>query len=715
MLTPEEIKEQIPHTWPLFFARHGQFTTVQRQTIPFILNGRDILVISATATGKTEAVIAPLLERHWSQLRQSQLTILYVCPTRALVNDLYGRLYPALSHTGIKLTTKTGDTGPINATRPPAFLITTPESLDSLLTRMPRLFVDLQAIVLDEIHLFDNTPRGDQVRCLLPRLETIRQYARPEVPRTQRIALSATVPHPAGVASRYLHESEIVVVPGGRPIEADVAPLYDLGELRAALAQRAVQKSLIFCNSREQVEQTAAYLRQHLPHHAEIFVHYSNLDSGVRREVETRFAAAAVAICVCTSTLELGIDIGTVDDVVLLGAPPNLTSFLQRIGRGGRRATQTRVLCMPRSPQEWARFEALLTLANRPPVADRRPPTGDSRPLDEKGPNEGPTISRPSAVSRQSSAVAASTIEDQPADVEVYGFRPSVLVQQIFSLIKQSPTGSVRLADLRRIAPVEVTSEDIRQIVSHLSFARYLRAGRPGEWKPDVELQELIDRHEIYSNIGGDTLAATAVDAFTGNVIVQTERAYDKGMVLLFGGRLMKVLWREKNRFGLATVHGENADEILRPRREYAAIPFIVTQTVARSLGLQLGQMATLPADDGMWLFHFWGTIWGRLLTNVLVDNLLSAEPINEYCLLVRPSITQLPPWDEKLARKAAMTTALALADQLEMGRFHSLLPAHIGVAAVVRLLNLEQFGKIYRATRLISWPEIYEPLHALV
>jgi hypothetical protein len=120
------------------------------------------------------------------------------------------------------------------------------------------------------------------------------------------------------------------------------------------------------------------------------------------------------------------------------------------------------------------------------------------------------------------------------------------------------------------------------------------------------------------------------------------------------------------------------------------------------------------PADEGMWLFHFWGTLWGRLLTEVLVANRLIAEPANEYCLFVRPSITQLPPWDEKLARKVAMTTALALAERLEMGRFHSLLPANVGVAAVIRLLNLKQFGELYRAASVVSRPEIYEPLHIL-
>ena len=363
MLSPSKVKSRIPRTWPLFLRQHGRFTPVQQQAIPPILEGRDVLAISATASGKTEATIAPLVERYWHSLRQPGLTILYICPTRALVRDLYERIQPTLAEADISVGMKTGDTKAVDSKRPSAILITTPESTDSLLTRIPKLFIGLQAIVLDEIHLFDNTPRGDHLRCLLPRIEHIRHYARPQAKRLQCVALSATIPDPAGVAQRYLPDGVIINVVGSREIVAEVLPLYDLTELVQALAQRASQKSLLFCNSRAEVEQTAVYLRQHLPHHAEIFVHYSNLDGKMRQDVETRFAAAAVAVCVTTATLELGIDIGSVDDVVLLGAPYNLTSFLQRIGRGGRRTVHTRVLCMPKSPGEWARFEALITLA----------------------------------------------------------------------------------------------------------------------------------------------------------------------------------------------------------------------------------------------------------------------------------------------------------------------------------------------------------------
>lgn len=677
MLSPSEVKSQIPHTWPLFFRQHGRFTPIQQQAIPPILEGRDVLAVAATASGKTEAIIAPLVERYWRSLRQSGLTILYICPTRALVRDLYERIQPILAEVDIAVGMKTGDTPGVDRKRPSSILITTPESTDSLLTRAPKLFIGLQAIVLDEIHLFDDTPRGDHLRCLLPRIEYIRHYERPQTTPMQRVALSATIPDPAGVAKRYLHDGVVINVGGSREIVAEVLPLYDLTELVQALAQRASQKSLLFCNSRTEVEQTAVYLRQHLPHHAEIFVHYSNLDGNMRQDVETRFAAAAVAVCVTTATLELGIDIGSVDDVVLLGAPYTLTSFLQRIGRGGRRTAYTRVLCMPKSPGEWARFEALLTLANGE-FAD-----GESN--------------------RQSSIPNHQS------------FRPSVLVQQIFSLIKQSPTGTIRRADVRRVAPTSVSSDDIRQIVSQLSFADYLQSGRLGEWKPGPELQELLDRHEIYSNIGGELLAATAVDAYTGKVLAQTERMADKGTVVLFGGQPMVVVWRDKYRFGLAPAKQVEVDAVLRFSKAYPAVPFEVTQTVARSLGIASGQMAYLLDEKGMTLFHFWGTVWGELLTAVLRYHMLAAESINEYCLRLRPSATNLPAWDATLAQKAARSIVNTIANRLEMGRFHALLPANVAGTAVIQQLNLPQFGQLYQSANLIEMSQLNEQLQMLI
>ncbi len=220
--SPLELKDHLVHTWSPFFGRFGNFTPIQLQAIPPILQGQDTLVIAATASGKTEAVVAPLLERLLQKgpIEPGLLRILYICPTRALVRDLVERLQTPLENLGISLALKTGDTGPVAAANPATLLITTPESTDSLLTRIPRLFIPLQAIVLDEIHLFDRTPRGDHLRCLLNRIERIRTYAQPDTPPAQRIALSATVPDPAGVAARYLHDGVVVKDGRGRTLNA---------------------------------------------------------------------------------------------------------------------------------------------------------------------------------------------------------------------------------------------------------------------------------------------------------------------------------------------------------------------------------------------------------------------------------------------------------------------------------------------------------------
>ena len=154
-------------------------------------------------------------------------------------------------------------------------------------------------------------------------------------------------------------------------------------------------------------------------------------------------------------------------------------------------------------------------------------------------------------------------------------------------------------------------------------------------------LQELIDRHEIYSNIGADVLALAAVDAYTNRTIAshgsQTGR-WDTGIVWR---QTQRVVWHDGNRFGLASAEGQAPQEVLRYRTTYAAIPFAVTQAVARELLFKPGQMATLRTESGMWLFHFCGTIWGELLAALLGTH--AAEYTNEFCLYLHEPLALLP------------------------------------------------------------------------
>jgi len=312
-------------------------------------------------------------------------------------------------------------------------------------------------------------------------------------------------------------------------------------------------------------------------------------------------------------------------------------------------------------------------------------------------------------------APTASADREKKRGVAKFHFRPAVLVQQIFSLIKQSPTGSVRFADVRRIAPPEVDDNTIRHILGHLNFEGFLQPGRLGEWRPDTELQELIDRHDIYSNIGAELLAATAVEAYSGKVIGRSARLHEPGTVLLVGGRPMEVVWQEEFRFGLAPTRRSKVDDILRLRKTKPAVPYAVAQMVAQLMEVGVEQMPLSPAGEGVWLFHFWGTLWGELLASLLVNSGVLAESFNEYCLFLGQTMTQLPEWERDAARQASEQAAVSLAGRLQMGRFYRLLPPNVALAAATKMLNLEQFESAYRAITVMPAVDYQEALHGLI
>lgn len=706
------LKACLPHTWTPFFAKHGNFTPVQQQAIPSILDGKNTLVIAATASGKTEAAIVPLLERYClGPIRQKRvpqppkcLRILYISPTRALVRDLYERLRGPFAALKLSLAMKSGDTAPVSIRNTPTVLITTPESTDSLLTRAPRLLTQLQAVVLDEIHLFDGGPRGDHLRCLLRRIEIVRDYhqrqTKTETVPLQRIALSATVFDPKGLAARYLKNRsfdkrptatpEIVAVAGKRKIDATIVPMTDLHDLATALTERVrnsadIRKTLVFCNSRKEVEQVAGFLRTHLGYDAAVFAHYSNLDPAIRREVENDFAVAPVAVCVSTSTLELGIDIGSIDEVALIGPPPSLQSFLQRIGRGGRRTGLTRVLCLGRSRLEDARFQALIDSAEG---------TGgglcEIRPF-SKGARPG-------------------------------SFLPSVLVQQTFSILKQSPTGAIRLADLQRVAPESFNDKDLRSILGNLSQLDFLRSGRLGEWRPGKALAELVDAHEIYSNIGGAPFSLALVDAYSGRTLAHTHRRCTVGEILQLDGRALRVVWEDRYRIGVERIRGAPQGREIYSQTSPYALQLEVGQAVAAWAGLRPAQMATLQVPEGTSLFHFLGELYGELLREILQRCYPMAEDsapvthVNEHCLYVPGPICKLPDWNENTTYQALHRLLPRFEAILELGRFHSLLPTDLAQKTVIARCDLPRFRNIYRAAEVIEpTPLIQENLKLLL
>jgi ATP-dependent Lhr-like helicase len=331
-MTEAEIKSSLPRTWMPFFSRFGRLTPVQVQTIPVILKGENVVVISPSASGKTEAVVAPVVER-LLPAAPGRLTVLYVSPTRALVNDLYRRLSEPLDYLRLPLARKTGDHPTIEEDRLPFLLITTPESLDSLLCRRTAIFSHLSTVILDELHLLDNTPRGDQLRVLLERLRRVRKGLRFH-------ALSATIGD-RKIGERYFPGGQVVQVAESRKIDYLLLPEKGdyIGRVYAELQKRGLKKVLVFFNARSFVEMYSRSLDRP-PFAGKVWAHHASLTKRERENAERLMLSERRGVLCATSTLELGIDIGDIDAVVLFRPPFSISSLLQRIGRGNRRSGQ---------------------------------------------------------------------------------------------------------------------------------------------------------------------------------------------------------------------------------------------------------------------------------------------------------------------------------------------------------------------------------------
>jgi ATP-dependent Lhr-like helicase len=321
---------------------------LQQAAVGPLLDGRDALLLAPTAGGKTEAAVFPLLtamiEGGWQGL-----SVLYVSPRRALLNNLAPRIGGYASWVGRAAGLWHGDTGQSQRRRlrveRPDLLLTTPESAESLLVSRladPReFFADLRAVVVDEVHAFAGDDRGWHLLAVLERLSAL--AGRP----IQRVGLSATVGNPAELL-RWLQGSAVPrrqavviapdAVPAGRPVPAAEVGLDYVGSVpNAGLVISALhrgEKRLVFCESRAQVEALTMNLRDR---GVTVFASHSSLSADERRRAEEAFAEARDCVIVATSTLELGIDVGDLDRVIQIDAPRTVASFLQRLGRTGRR------------------------------------------------------------------------------------------------------------------------------------------------------------------------------------------------------------------------------------------------------------------------------------------------------------------------------------------------------------------------------------------
>jgi ATP-dependent Lhr-like helicase len=332
-------------------------TEPQEQTIPKILEGKNVLLISPTATGKTEAAFLPVLSMLLQAPKTPGIKVLYITPLRALNRDLLERLEWWCNNLDIKLAVRHGDTDTKERTRqsrsPPDILITTPETLQAVLSGwlLRQHLQSLKWVIIDEVHELADSKRGSQLALALERVRNLigRDF--------QMIGLSATIGSPEKVAQFLVGDKrpvEIIRVPVAKmmrlqvifpqPTEEDVrlaGKLYTHPEVAARLRiirdYMGKHKSvLLFTNTRSVSEVLASRFKVwdiDFP----VSIHHGSLAKPSRIAAETGLKKGALKGLIATSSLELGIDVGRIDLVIQYMSPRQVTRLIQRVGRAGHR------------------------------------------------------------------------------------------------------------------------------------------------------------------------------------------------------------------------------------------------------------------------------------------------------------------------------------------------------------------------------------------
>lgn len=338
-----------------------------------------LLVAAGTAAGKTEAAFLPVLSELYRSQPQS-VGAIYIGPIKALINDQFERLNELLREADIPVFPWHGDVSQSYKNRaiknPRGVLQITPESLESLLINkhddLKRLFGDLRFVIIDEVHAFMGTERGCQILCQLARLAYLTHN------QHRRIGLSATLGDYVLAEKWLAADTNLpVIMPkveaGKRQIKLSLEHFYlpeestldednysDYDEYIFNLSRGS--KCLIFANNKSQTESAIASLRKiaKIKHEPDIYhVHHGSIAASLRQAAENAMREKGKpAVTAATLTLEVGVDIGNLERVIQLEAPSSVASFLQRLGRTGRRgeAADMRFVCAEEETSKEAPF-----------------------------------------------------------------------------------------------------------------------------------------------------------------------------------------------------------------------------------------------------------------------------------------------------------------------------------------------------------------------
>ncbi len=351
-----------------FQSQVGQPTDVQQQAWPAIQSGADALIAAPTGSGKTLAAFLSCIDHLFKQALARELDdhtqVLYISPLKALSNDIQKNLQKPLAEIGqlalqagllmpeLRVLVRTGDTPMADRQqmlkRPPHILVTTPESLFILLTadKSRRMLQTVRTVIVDEIHALAPNKRGAHVALSLERLEAL------TLVKPQRIGLSATQ-RPIELVAEFLvgARPRPTIIDVGHRRELDLAVEVPKDELsavatnaiwsdvydRVAELVRQHRSTLVFVNTRRLAERVSHYLEERLSDLGPdvVAAHHGSLSRQIRLSAEERLKTGKTRVVIATASLELGIDVGTVDLVCQIGSPRAIATGLQRIGRAG--------------------------------------------------------------------------------------------------------------------------------------------------------------------------------------------------------------------------------------------------------------------------------------------------------------------------------------------------------------------------------------------
>lgn len=660
-----DCREILHHSWYAFFGRFGNLRPVQIDAIPPIVAGKNVLVGAATASGKTEAVVAPLVERILAARHKNpEIRLLIISPTRALCNDLFRRLEGPVQTCRLKIDLKTGDSPTLKLNDPAQVLITTPESLDSMLSRRPKILQHVSSMMIDELHMMDNIARGDQLRCLIERLQRVVKEP------LQICAASATLADAPRIASRFLGPDAVLVSPRAetkvhRHIEATVVPASTPAQITFAIetlfTEAPSRKIIVFANARGMVEQIVGDLngRERLRGH--VFAHHGSLSRSVRLHAETSFLNAPAAICVATMTLELGVDIGSVDRVVLVGVPPDVSSLLQRVGRSNRKESTTHLLCLYDSGFDRMRFEHLLHCA-----------------------------------------VRSELFED------FIPFRPSIIAQQALSLVFQNPKNWIAPEALHSRLPRDAaerwTVKHCKAILDHMTEQGYFHRIDHGRYVADERSKKMFEYGLLHGNIE-DSSEIEIYDEMTGQLIGRAalnkddEKRLREGsdVNLSLAGKKRQVLRIRENRAFVDTSDG--SDQSLFVARSAPRYSFGLARSLAHSIGYAPDSFIIEPRDPGQFMLgHFLGSTWGQLLKFVLRKQKLLGRQCTPFFADITGPLPEMdkffgsPLQIQDTLDKAIAANNAIFARMLDAGPFRSCLPDEILNAWIHDALNIPDF-----------------------